>query len=50
MKKKSIGFWFAAITCVLAVVTLVLLIAYSAQGGIVQPLVYAALAVAIFIL
>ncbi|MBQ7655703.1 MAG: hypothetical protein IJI53_09490 [Clostridia bacterium] len=47
MKKKSIGFYLAAITCVLAVVTLVLLVVYSARGGIVQGLVWAAAAVAI---
>ena len=29
MKKKSIGFYFAAITCVLALVTLVLLLVYG---------------------
>ena len=47
MKKKSIGFYCAAITCVLALVTLVLLLVYGSKGGQVQPLVYAALAVAI---
>lgn len=47
MKKFTIGFCLSAITCVLAMVTLVLLISYGAQGGIVQTAVYAALAVAI---
>ena len=47
MKKKSIGFYFAAITCVLALVTLVLLLFYGSKGGQVQPLVYAALIAAI---
>lgn len=47
MKKFTIGFCLSAITCVLAVVTLVLLISYGAQGGIVQTTVYAALAAAI---
>ena len=47
MKKKGIGFYLAAITCVLAVVTLVLLLVYGSRGGAVQPAVYAALAVAI---
>ena len=43
MKKKGIGFYF----CVLAIITLILLLVYGARGGQVQPLVYAALAVAI---
>lgn len=47
MKKFSIGFCLSAVTCVLAVVTLVLLLVYGAQGGIVQGTVYAALIVAI---
>lgn len=47
MKKFTIGFCLSAITCVLAVVTLVLLLSYGAQGGIVQTTVYAALAAAI---
>ena len=47
MKKKSIGFYFAAITCALAIVTLVLLLIYGSKGGQVQPLVYVALAAAI---
>ncbi len=47
MKKKSIGFYLAAVTCVLAVVTLILLLIYGSRGGIVQGTVYAALAVAI---
>ena len=47
MKKKSIGFWFAAVTCILAIVTLILLLVYASKGGQVQPLVYAALIAAI---
>ena len=47
MKKKSIGFYLAAVTCVLAVVTLVLLLVYHSRGGVVQPAVFAALAAAI---
>lgn len=47
MKKFTIGFCLSAITCVLAVVTLVLLLSYGAQGGIVQTPVYVALAAAI---
>ena len=47
MKNKSFGFYLAAVTCVLAVVTLILLIVYSAQGGIVQGLVWAAAVAAI---
>ena len=45
--KKSIGFYFAAITCILALVTLILLLVYGSRGGQVQPLVYAALIAAI---
>ena len=47
MKKKSIGFYLAAVTCVLAVVTLVLLLVYHSRGGVVQPAAFAALAAAI---
>lgn len=47
MKKMSIGSILAAVTCALAVVTLVLLIVYGAQGGIVQVPVYLALIAAI---
>ena len=47
MKKKGIGFYFAAITCVLAIITLILLLVYGSRGGQVQPMVYAALAAAI---
>ena len=47
MKKKSVGFYLAAATCILAVVTLILLFVYASQGGVVQGAVYAALAVAI---
>ena len=47
MKKKSIGFWFAAITCVLAVVTLIMLLVYASRGGQVQTMVYVAVIAAI---
>lgn len=47
MKKKSIGFYFAAVTCVLAVVTLILLLVYASKGGIVQAPVYVAIVAAI---
>lgn len=47
MKKKSIGFYLAAITCILAVVTLILLFVYGSKGGVVQGTVYAALVAAI---
>lgn len=47
MKNKSIGFWFAAITCILAIVTLILLISYASRGGQVQTMVYAAIIAAI---
>ena len=47
MKNKSTGFWFAAITCVLAVVTLIILLVYASRGGQVQPMVYVAVIAAI---
>lgn len=47
MKKKGIGFYLAAITCILAVVTLILLFVYNSKGGVVQTTVFAALATAI---
>ena len=47
MKNKSIGFWFAAVTCVLAVVTLIILLVYASRGGQVQPMVYVAAIAAI---
>ena len=47
MKNKSTGFWFAAITCVLAVVTLIILLVYASKGGQVQPIVYVAAIAAI---
>ena len=49
MKNKSAGFYLAAVTCVLSVVTLILLLVYGSRGGQVQPLVYAALAGAIIL-
>ena len=47
MKKKSIGFYLAALTLILAVVTLVMLVNYSSKGGVVQTMVYVAMGVAI---
>ncbi len=47
MKNKSAGFWLSAITCVLAVITLIMLLVYGSKGGQVQGLVYAAIAAAI---
>ena len=47
MKNKSIGFYFAAVTCVLDIVTLILLMVYASRGGVVQPAVYIALVAAI---
>ena len=47
MKNKSVGFYLAAITCALAVVTLILLLVYGSRGGQVQGLVYAAIIAAI---
>ena len=47
MKKKAIGFYFACIAAVAAVAVLVITLLYSGRGGQVQPLVLAALAVAI---
>ncbi len=49
MKNKSVGFYLAAVTCVLSVATLILLLVYGSRGGQVQPLVYAALAGAIIL-
>ena len=43
MKKKSIGFYMAALTLILAVVTLVMLVSYASKGGVVQTLVYVAM-------
>ena len=47
MKKKSVGFYLAAITCLLAVAVLIMLLVYAGRGGIVSGAVYAALAAAI---
>ena len=49
MKNKSVGFYLAAITCALSVVTLILLLVYGSRGGQVQIPVYAALAGAIIL-
>ena len=43
MKKKSIGFYMAALTLILAVVTLAILVSYASKGGVVQTLVYVAM-------
>lgn len=47
MKKMSVGKCFSAITCILAVVTFILLGVYASKGGIVQTMVYASLAIAL---
>ena len=47
MKNTCIGFYFAAVTCVLDIVTLILLMVYASRGGVVQPAVYIALVAAI---
>ena len=47
MKNKAIGFYLACVTAILAIVTLVVTIAYGMQGGQVNTLVYVALIVAI---
>lgn len=47
MKKLTIGTCLSAITCLLSIVTLVLLISYGSKGGIVQTTVYVALIAAI---
>lgn len=47
MKKLTIGTCLSAITCLLSIVTLVLLVSYGSKGGIVQTTVYVALIVAI---
>ena len=47
MKKMTVGKCLSAITCLLAVVTLVTLTVYRSKGGIVQTSVYVALAAAI---
>lgn len=47
MKSKAIGFYFAVAAALLTAAVLVLTLVYSASGGIVSPLVLAALAGAI---
>lgn len=47
MKNKSIGFVFSMITCALSVIILIMLLMYSARGGTVRPVVYAALVVSV---
>lgn len=47
MKNKAIGFYLACVTAILAIVTLVITIAYGLQGGQVNTLVFVALVVAV---
>ena len=49
MKNKTVGFYLAAITCVLAVITFIMLLVYGSRGGQVQGLVYAAIVAAILL-
>lgn len=46
MKKLSVGKCFAGLSCILAIVTCIMLAVYRSRGGIVQNTVFAALAVA----
>lgn len=47
MKNKAIGFYFAVLAALLTVATLVITLVYAGRGGIVNPLVLAALAAAL---
>lgn len=47
MKNKALGFYFACLAAILAVVTLVMVLIYGGQGGQVNTLVIVALAAAI---
>ena len=47
MKNKALGFYFACLAAILAVVTLVMVLIYWGQGGQVNTLVIVALAAAI---
>ena len=47
MKKLTVGKCLSAITCILGVVTFILLANYGSKGGVVQTSVYVALAAAI---
>ncbi len=47
MKNKAVGFYFACVTALLAVVTLVVVLVYKGQGGQVAPLVIVALVAAV---
>ncbi len=47
MKNKTVGFYASALACLLAVVTLILLLVYGSRGGQVQSTVYIAAVVAI---
>ena len=44
MKKMTVGKCLSAITCILGVITFILLAVYGSKGGIVQTTVYVALA------
>lgn len=47
MKKLTVGKCLSGITCILGVVTFIMLAVYGSKGGVVQTAVYAALAAAI---
>ncbi|MCD7802920.1 MAG: hypothetical protein LUH09_08495 [Clostridiales bacterium] len=47
MNKKAIGFYFAGLSAILSIATVVMVVLYAGQGGQVNPLVYVALGVAI---
>ena len=47
MKKMTVGKILSAITCILGVVTLIMLAVYGSKGGVVQTNVYVALVAAI---
>lgn len=47
MKKMTVGKCLSAITCILGVITFILLAVYGSKGGIVQTTVYVALAAAL---
>lgn len=47
MKNKALGFYFACLTAILAVVTLVIVLVYGGKGGQVNTLVIVALVAAV---
>ena len=47
MKNKALGFYFACLAAILAVVTLVMVLIYGGQGGQVNTLVIVALVAAV---